>query len=222
MATIAKHISNLRGLIKQVQDDTHYTDPYLYDLLNSAKNKLREQTLSKNNHVSKQEWVTYCIGLERAKSHNCSCVKVGCDVLKSVYKLPGVASSARRDEIVVRTLGDKILPHRSEEEIIDELTDDVKSGKPSYTFRNSKLIIWNNLEYKAIQVSVLPEDITEWSTVLLCNQDGEEISYCFDITRDDYDLSGGDQWDAYTMTLQLLGVPLKLIEDINANNNPNI
>lgn len=219
MATIQQHISDIRGYIKQVQDDSHFTDSFIYRSLNKAKNKIREQNLSKANFVSNFEWRTFCIELERTKSHDCSCVKVGCDVLKSVYELPGVNTSGRKDLIRIHTLGDILIPYKNEEEIKDDITDDVKSGLPGYMIRNGKIIIWNNLDYKAVQVTVLPEDITEWIDIQLCDVASKP---CFDITKDSYDLGGGDEYDVHMLTLQMLGVPFKLAEDINANNNPNI
>ena len=77
MSTVASNISAVRSLIRQVQDDSDYTDKFLYSLLSSAKARLLRQKLDRGK-LSEFNWVTFCVSLERGKSHNCDCVAVGC------------------------------------------------------------------------------------------------------------------------------------------------
>jgi hypothetical protein len=75
---IGELISTVRQLIKEVQDDSKYTDSFLWSIISTcAKDK-----------SSVHNRTRFCIELERVKHHDCSCVAVGCDVLRTKYKVP--------------------------------------------------------------------------------------------------------------------------------------
>lgn len=215
--TIKEHISQLRGNIRKYEDDTKFTDPQLYVAMNSAKNKLRGQKLSKGKKVSDFEYRTFCIELEKTKSHDCDCVPVGCTVLKSKYGIPASATSATKDMFRVLTLGDVLIPNKNEQEIKTDITDDVKGGKPGYMIRNSKVLIWNNLLYPAVQVTGLWEDLTAWEGIQYCD---EGTKPCVDIQEKDFDIDGDDEFDMYMMAMKQLGIALSTFPDMTANNNP--
>jgi hypothetical protein len=47
--------------------------------------------------------------LEKAKSHECGCILVGCDVLKTKYKLEDVLTTTNMTKIRVMTLDNTII-----------------------------------------------------------------------------------------------------------------
>ena len=221
MSTIRQDISNIRSLIKQVQDDTDYTDQFLYSLITVASAKLQEQHAMRNSNNF--HWTTFCVPLVKAKSHNCDCVEVGCDVLKSKYKIPHAMDGKRGSLLFkVETLGDVLIPPRTPQEVITDNLDDIKSGRTSYFIRDSHLIIWNNLDLKAIQVSGMWEDISKWQGKELCDTDGNPLPACEDVMEMVIPLENNLRFDMYKMVLSLLRIPLSVQEDITSDANSEI
>ena len=170
MATINQEISNLRTLIRKVQDDSPYEDQFLYSILTIVNSKLTYQ--HSKNHDNDFHWTTFCVPLEVAKSHNCECVEVGCNVLKSVYTIPHAMMGKNGHMFKVETLGDILISPKSPQTVIDDQLDDIKRGKLGWYLRSGKLIIWNNLKLKAIQVSGRWENILDWQGKTLWDGDG--------------------------------------------------
>lgn len=221
MSTVASNISALRGIIKQVQDDSVYTDKFLYSLLSSAKARLLRQKLDRGK-LSEFNWVTFCISLEVGKSHNCDCVPVGCDVVKSVSEIPKVLNGRHNDLIRIETLGGKLIPFRTEEQILNEVEDDILGSTLKWTMRSRKLIIFNNTDLKAVQVTSVPEDISAWGDIHTCVDSSGNPTDCFDIFESDFGLDEDLTIPAYKMVLELLRIPLSLQEDITVDNNAEI
>lgn len=221
MSTVASNISALRGIIKQVQDDSVYTDKFLYSLLSSAKARLLRQKLDRGK-LSEFNWVTFCITLEKAKSHNCDCIPVGCDVVKSIHEIPRVLNGRYRDLIRIETLGGKLIPYRTEEQVLNEVEDDILGTSLKWTMRSRELIIFNNTDLKAVQVTSVPEDISQWSDIHTCVDSSGNPTNCFDIFKSDFGLDEDLTIPAYKMVLELLRIPLSLQEDITVDNNAEI
>jgi len=220
---IPQHISNIRGLIKKVQDDTPFVDQLIYSLLVIAGNRVQYQKDRKNRDTTNPfNWDTFCIKLEVAHSHDCSCIKVGCNVLKSVIQIPKPRMGSSKPLFNVRTLGDKLIPFKLPEDVKADLEDEVKSGKPGYMIRNQKLIIWNNLKWGAVQVSGVWEDITDWNGLGLCDDDGNEIGKCADMIDREFKIDADLVYTVYQLTLDLLKVPLQITDDITSDNQPEI
>jgi len=140
-----------------------------------------------------------------------------CTVLNSIHELPATATSATKDIFRVLTIGDVLITNKNEKEIKTDNTDDVKGGKHGYMIRNSKVLIWNNLLYPAVQVTGLWEDITAWDGIQYC---GEDVEPCKDVQNMDFDVDGGDEFDMYMMAMRQLSVALSTLPDMSANNNP--
>jgi hypothetical protein len=207
MATINQTISDLRGLIKQVQDDSHYTDAMLFSLLNKAKSYLLRQKLLKYRKVSEFNWDTFCVNLELAKAHDCECVAVGCDVLASTFELPRVLSGNNMDLIRVETLGGKLIPKKTEEQLRYEKYDDIKSGQLAWSLRSRRIIIWNNLNLKTIQVSGVWEDISQWQSIDACADISGNPATCVDIYTTEFSIDNDLLLPTYQMVLKLLNIP---------------
>lgn len=222
MKTIRQNISDIRTLIKQVQNDSLYPDQFLYSLLRITASKLQYQRIEKYKAVNDFNWQTFCIPLIKAKSHDCDCVQVGCDVLKSVNELPRPLIGANRLMFKVLTLGEEPIPKRSAAEIKTDNEDDIKAGEPGYMIRNNRLVIWNNVKWKAVQVSGIWEDPTEWIGLSLCDEDGSLIPPCQDVLETNLNLDGHLVFDMYRMVLSLLRLPLNLVDDMTSDSQPEI
>ena len=221
MSTIRQHVSNIRTLIRKVSNDSNYEDQFLYSLLRITANKLQYQ------HKGTQfDYATFCIPLVKANSHNCDCVSVGCTVLKSEYEIPKPLikpNSGGMSSFSVETLGDKLIDKASPQAQITNLLDDIKKNELTYWIRSGKLIIWNSdLNLKAVQVTALWEDITDWQGLDLCDNEGNPLPSCSDILDNEFSLDGHLTYDMYSMVLNMLRLPLSLLEDGSVNENPDI
>jgi hypothetical protein len=214
-------VSDLRGLIKQVQDDSVFTDKFLFSILSKARAKILIQRL-RNNRLSFYNWNTFCIKLERAKSHNCDCVAVGCDVRRSVFKLPRTLSGRTGDLLKIETLGGKTVRGVTEQQLLDEVDDPIKAGSIAWSMRSRYLIVWNALEMDTIQVSGVWEDLSEWENIRACTTPAGDDIPCVDARSEDFGIEDSYLFDVYKLAMELIGIPLQLREDTTSNQNPEI
>lgn len=219
---IGQDISNIRKLIKKVQNDSLYEDQFLYSLLSICASKLQYQRIEKYKRINDFNWFTFCVRLEKVKSHDCDCVEIGCDVLKTVITIPRPMVARNELLLKVETLGDVLIPPKSPQIVKDDNLDDIKRGKPGWHIRNEKVIIWNNLKYKAIQISGIWEDISKWQGKELCDLEGNVIANCETVLDQSLPLDEHLRFDAYKMVLSLLRIPLSVMDDITVDNNPEI
>jgi hypothetical protein len=214
METIAKHIGRLRNLINQQSDDSDMTDEYLYALLRDAKAILQKRKADSFHKLSEWDYQEYCIALCKDKAHNCDCIDVGCDVLKSKYPIPRPLIGRNREVISIKTLGGQTLSFASEEDVIQNKTDDFKKDKPAYWIDgDNKLVIWNTLAWKAIRVRGIFNDPTEWSDIKFCNEDGEEQGPCYDITDSEFPIDPSLHVPMYEIVLKALSINLQTLDD---------
>jgi len=222
MATIGEHISTLRTLIREYSDDSEFTDPFLYNLMNSVRAKLLHDRYMKYRRVSDFDWDTFCVSLAKKNSHDCDCIEVGCLVRKSEIKLPKPITGRFRDLFKVMTLDGSIIRRVTEQQLKDEMQDDVLGGKPGYTIRSQKLIIFNWLDLKVVQVSAVWEDITDWAGEDYCDKTDEENRYCFNIQEDTFPMDDDLVEAMYIKSLNLMGLALQRPSDMTNDANPDI
>jgi len=215
MAKLKEHISQLRSLIKQYSDDTVFTDPQLYKLLIDAISIMNERDTAKFVKLNDWNFKTFCVELCRDVSHNCECVKVGCNILKTVYEIPSPVTGRNRNILRVLTLDGREIPLVTEEEVVFRKYDPIFNGKLMYSVVNGYLIIWNaNTDHivpRAIQVRAIWEDISEWDGKQLCPPTGPE---CFDIYEEELPVERKYHFMIYSEILKLLGIQLQMKDDI--------
>lgn len=222
MATIGQHISNIRGLIKEFsRNPDSYTDQELYQLLNNARTRLLEINANKINHNSEWDWQTYPVFLVKDKSHLINCIQVGCDILRSEYKLPRALLINNKSLIDVFTFSRKPIILGSEIDWLNNKYDDVKSNQINVSIIDDYLIVWNNMKLKAVLVKGIWEDITDWASLPQCNDEGEigNLS-CYNPLTDEFPLSLTMADDAYKIVLEKLSIPARIVADkTNDSNN---
>jgi hypothetical protein len=194
--TLGEELSTIRNNIKEVSDKSRVTDSFLYSLWKKARGRI----LGDRTNISRWNWKRFCIELEQAKSHNCECVAVGCDILKSVYPVPQPAINRQKDIIEVQTLSGRLIGIAEEYELMSERHDDVKSAVMRASFYNNHLIIWNNLNLKAVQVYAPWDDILAWQDIQYCT---DELP-CIDVLQTDTGLSERESEAVLRLTLDLL------------------
>lgn len=223
MATIAEHVGALRGLVAQHTDDSKYTDQLIYHYFNIAANRLQIEKALSWQWISTWNRRRHCLELEIVKSHNCDCVPVGCDVLRTVYNVPRPLVSRNRDLIKVFDLQNREIFRVTEQEQISNQFDPVKKNKITYSLIDQKIVLWNAIingrpKYKAIEVEMIAEDETQWANITYCDKDGNDTGEsCFDIDANDYSLDGELVHPAYQLALQMLGINAPLDNTNDAN-----
>lgn len=198
---IGELISTVRQLIKEVQDDSKYTDSFLWSIISTcAKDKSTIHTRTR-----------FCIELERVKHHDCSCVAVGCDVLRTKYKVPTPI------KITAYTMMGDTIGYSSDQELRFNVYDPIKSKAIRYNFHNQYLYIYNTLDLKYVQLEGTWENVTEWSDVQYCGD-----SDCIEIYELESGISRLDTKEVYEQVLRLLQIPLTRPDDTSSNRNPEI
>lgn len=197
---IGELISTLRILIKEVQDDSKYTDSFLWSIVNSC----RKDRL--NNHNKTR----FCLELERVKHHDCSCIAVGCDVLRTVSKIPVPV------KMTVYDLGGKTVGYSSDQELNYNKYDPIKSKSIRYNTHNQYLYLYGTLDRVYVQMEGIWENIIDWANIQYCGSDID----CVDVYELESGISVLDSKDVYTECLRLLQIPLSRQDDTNPDRNP--
>ncbi len=216
----AEHISNLRHALAEVTDESDFTDSYLYSIWKQGRAKFLGQKAKRKDHIPLSNWHTFCIELEVGKSHDCTCVPVGCQVLKSKYEIPGVVASRVREYLEVLTLDGQQISYRTEAEKKSDRYDDIKKDRLGYMLFNRKLIIWDdNLALKAVQARGLWSDPLAWQDIQLCT----ESNPCVDVYELDSGLTEEDEALIIEYaTAQRTRLELTRMSDTSTDSNPEI
>lgn len=221
MATLNQHISNLRGLIiKYSRTQENYTDQTLYELLNGARTEVIKNIAKKFNHISASNYQTFTIALEESDPPNWECVptylKGKCKVRKSKYKVPNAVKGRNKSLFSFKTLGGQSIDIYSETEQEIFKNDKVRSKHIMASIINNYLYIWNRPDLQFVKVTGVWEDPTKWSEIPDCTG---ELDVCYNILTDDYPLDTDDQNMVYKMSIEMLGIPLKLQYDQTNDSN---
>lgn len=173
--------------------------------------------------MSEWDWAQFPVKLVKDKSHMIGCVTVGCDILRSEYKIPRALLSNIKSYIKVTTFDYTTINFGTEQTYQNNKYDDFKSNMISASIINGYLVIWNNLKLKMVLVNGIWEDILDWASIPQCDPDGNFTNTaCFDILNSEFKMSETMKQAAYQMVLQMLGISFKLKEDITNDANSEI
>jgi len=219
--TYSEVLSTHRQSIKEVADDSKYSDSYLYSLWKLGRSKFLGQKAKSKNFINRNNWITICLELELGKSHDCSCIEVGCDVLKTKHEISSSIDSRVSAGLEVLTLDGTFIPHRYSYEIKSDKLDPIKTDKLGYTVVNNKIVVWNTLELKAIQIRQLSNDPLYYQDIQYCS-DNNDFPDCVDVYEMETGLSDDIQELILRNTLDLLQLPLTRQDDTSTDSNPEI
>lgn len=216
--TAAQHISAIRNLMNQHSErESPFTDEFLYHIFNTAALRLIRQKLDRNFKTSDWNTKIYCIALEAGTIHNCECLP-SCTVLKSVYPIPKPLTSRNRDLLKVHTLDHRDIAYMNPSTAYTYQYDEVRQNRLSYSIIDGHVVLWNadttNVVPRAILVSGYFEDVSQWSGVQACDENGVPTgTACFDIFTEDYPLDNDLVDPAYRLTMELLRMPITIPDD---------
>jgi hypothetical protein len=224
MTTINQYISDLRGIIKESGRSADvYTDQFLYSLLNGARAYLLEQQSSKLDFQSEWDWQQFPLKLVKDKSHLVGCVTVGCDILRTEYKVPRPITSRIKNMMDVTTFDYSTILLSTEQAYRNAKYDDIKSQKTMASVINNYIIIWNKPELKSILVNGLWENLLDWTTIPQCDNSGNyTTATCFDALNSEFKIGEDLKHATYDIVLKKLFPTLDRHKDITNDSNAEI
>ncbi|MCJ8334909.1 MAG: hypothetical protein MJH10_11760 [Epibacterium sp.] len=160
--------------------------------------------------------------MSKTKYHDCDCVDVGCDVLKTSQEIPTVVVKNSKPLIRVRTFDGHILHYVTPNRQKHNKHSETLSDAPAYYIQNGKLIVWNTFDFKAIMVEGVFEDPTELSNISICNSDGDVYSQCtYDVNAQPFPINDKllDRMmsEALRRILGIYNVPNDIVNEGNSN-----
>lgn len=211
-------VGTLRSTIKAHSDDTSYTDSYLYSLLIQARAEVLSQKLRKLQPLSKFNEQTICVPLERVSFHDCSCVSVGCDVMKSSFEIPQPITTRSGMYLKVMTINGEELPMIEAARRPVVIHSETLGDKLSYDLYDRELVIWNSLTIPVVLVRGIFYDPLDLANLPECNTDGTETgNTCYDPTEEEFPIEPDSIPRIMERALQFLGISLRIREDMINN-----
>lgn len=169
-----KVISEIRIALKELSDDSNYSDQFLLQKALESRAEILAQKLSDNKYISEFNYSSFCVELERDKFYDCDCVSVGCDVLKSVHIIPSVLTSNSKMLLQIMSLDGKTYSYATPEQVKEAKYSKTKANNIFWYIQNGRIVIFNTLRKKAVYVKGLFEDPS--AITALCDSTGVDCS----------------------------------------------
>lgn len=215
---VSEVISTIRSSIKEHSDNSLYEDELLLNFFLNQRAVILRQKIAKYNHVSPQNYTTFCIGLEEGLSHECGCITVGCKVFRSTYKLPPYLSGRNRSMLEFYTLSYKKIDLVDETDITSISHSRIKKTRPHIIVPNNNIVLFEK-EYEAIMVRAILENPIEIKNIQHC----QDSSNCFDVYSEDIFADRDVCQTAIELVVTKdLRLPMSISSDMNADSNPEI
>ena len=220
--TINQHISAIRNLIEEYNQDSNYSDEYLYHLFNASAATLIQRKAEKFHKLSEWNVKDFCMDLEKSKAHNCACVP-GCVALRTKYEIPKPLIGRNKPLIKFYTVDYEEIPLVTTADVVASKYDAVKSSGLIIVLHNQYGYVYNGttdpISPKSIIISSYPKDVSEWASIQSCSSNTSN-NVCFDIDNDDYPLDEDMAMLAYQMVLEILNLSFNKVKDDTQNLNP--
>lgn len=146
-------------------DDTRLTPRHIYNKMLTVRSKLISEEAKKKQKVNQWNYQTIpCIELIKAPIHECPCLPpIGCEILRSKYKLPKPLTNYDKHLIQsVTSLDGNII--FSEIDFVEKKyksANKYTAKKPDYYIRNGYLYITVNTKLSIVTLTGLFEDPIE-------------------------------------------------------------
>lgn len=230
MGKIADEIDLLRLSIRQVTDDSKFSDEELYgrwnaarvDVIEKEKERLEDRRDARRlyNFNTEFDKERFCFELEWGKSHDCGCISLGCDVLVSKYQLPKPLG-----RMEVTTLSGQTIGYSTENEFRSLRHDPILSSQPRYGTYSNRIFIYNpgslGLNLKVLQANAVWQDPAAWAGLQYCNEitdgDGNTTVDCKDAKDINSGLNLRYSLRVRQMVMQELGFTLQIPDDKHAD-----
>jgi hypothetical protein len=213
---IGELLSTVRVTIKEITDDSRYTNSYLCSIIVQARATILGNSIKGKSYISNWSSHTFCVELELVKAEDCDCVTdTICKVLRSKYKIPRPLIGRYRDAIQIKLLDGRLVGMIEQYQLKSDSLDPIKGQALRYSIINQYLYVWRSKTLKCIYVDGIWENILDW-------QDIQSQEDCNDI----YELESGIGHNEVTGIMQiiatLLQLPLTRKDDDSDDRNPEI
>mgnify|MGYP000294406911 CR=1 FL=1 len=224
--TIGEIIQRVQSLYSKgvESDDSRLSSRHIYNKLLSSRSKLISQKANKKQNISSWNYQTLpCVNLIKVPAHECPCFPpVGCEVLRSEYKLPDPISGLSGVLIKSVTSIERSLK-------IDAITinavnsqkgNKYTSKKTNYFIQDGYLYITTPTNLKVVSIIGLFEDPID--AISYCNSCTGCIN-CLNYKEEEFPISS-DLVDALIelTVIEVIQIFSKRIEDATNNTRDNI
>ena len=208
---VETHIDYIRRRLKEVSDDSYFTDEEIYKSLLDARALIFERRLRKGKDLPDYMYQTICIALCVDEFHDCDCVPTGldCKVLKTKVDVPKALYNGTTELLRVSTIGGEEIAPTTEAKARYRKYKKTRLTNLYYIRVNKKLAIFNSPQnrLKAIKLTGIFEDPVGAASVTMCvDQDN-----CIDTVDTGFGTQISDNIDIYNIVLESL---------INTKNQP--
>ena len=191
--TIGEIIQRIQSLYSKGvnSDDSRLMNRHIYNKLLTVRARLISQEAKKKQRISQWNYQTIpCVELIKVPAHDCPCIPpVGCEILRSKYKLPKPLSGLSGTLIQSVTSIDRSLK-------IDEISiNAIKAQKGNkytpkkinYFIQSGYLYISTPTKLEVVSVIGLFEDPIEVKTFIgLCGAECEDCKDCIDYQEENF------------------------------------
>lgn len=216
--TVEAHIDFVRRSLKEISDDSYYTDEEIYKVLVDARAIVYERRIKKGKDLPSFMYQTICIPLCEDEFHDCDCVPegYGCKILKTKYDLPHSFFNGHADLLRVSTLGGEEIAPTTEAKARYRKYKKTRRDNLYYIRINNKLAVFNSPfnRLRVITVRAVFYDPVEALQISMCDPDTKE---CQDITQIGFGTLASDNLDIYNLAIQTLTVSKQLPDDRSNN-----
>lgn len=204
--TIGEAISYLRILIKNFDDDSKYTDQYLYEVLKNAGSIIFYRMISSGKPIPPFFWSTYYVILEKTKDNTCVPEHLQCDVYETPFKIPDVVQARNNIFFQVIYKGrtvPRLKPGLKEHFIF-------KCRDIFYDIVNGKLRIYSTIPVKGVYVKGIFSDNSQWYDKQ-CDETSNSVMTPCDIMEMSFPLLSDSSYKdmAFSQALQSLGLSMQ-------------
>lgn len=209
-------------------DDTRLTSRHIYNKLLTVRSKLISQEAKKKQKISPWNYQTIpCIELIKVPTHDCPCIPpIGCDILRSKYKIPTPLAGFNGDIIQSVTTIDKSIKIDSINfnSMIYQKGNKYTSKKYNYFIYNEYLYISTPAKLKVVTLTGIFEDpISVKQFKNYCNEDCVDCIDCIDYMDMDFNIADDMIDTLIELTIQeLITLFGQNIEDLTNNSMDNI
>lgn len=209
-------------------DDSRLMNRHIYNKLLTVRARLISQEAKKKQRISQWNYQTIpCVELIKVSTHDCPCIPpIGCEILRSKYKLPEPLSGLSGSLIQSVTSIDRSLKI---DEIVFNAVNSQKGNK--YTSKKINYFIYNNYLYittptkiSVVSITGLFEDPIDVNKFIgYCNTECVECNQCIDYMEENFPIDN-DLIDAMIELSfnELIQVFNQNLEDLTNNSRDNL
>lgn len=226
---LAELIQRIQSLYsKGVQsDDSRLSSRHIYNKLLTVRSRLITQQANKKQAISVWNYQTLsCIELVKVPAHECPCAPpLGCEILRSKYKIPGIISGIFGDLIqTVSTVDRGIKFDRVTINSVNyQKGNKYTSNKLQYFLHNDYLYITSNRHLGVVMLTGVFEDPVEASKFQSYCECKEGCTDCIDYQELDFPLDTNLLDQLIELSLQeLLEIFMQVPEDVTNNSRDSL